>query len=85
LITHKAEATRRWISELIAEMRSKGFAKLAVIDPSIHPSDQVNAVINLFDGEISILQSDDPLDCKKSILVKKLRNEDYIKKPIYLT
>ena len=71
MITHKAEATRRWISELIAEMRSKGFTKLAVIDPSIHPSDQVNAVINLFDGEIKIKETEDRTECKKN---NKLRN-----------
>ncbi len=58
---------------------------LAVIDPSMHPSDQATAVIDLFDGEISIIQSDDPLDCRKSIIVKKLRNQDYIKNPICLT
>jgi hypothetical protein len=84
LLKHKAEATRRWISELITEMASKGFTILGVIDSSIHPPDQANAIINLFDGEISIIRSDDPLDCKKSILVKKLRNQDYIKNPICL-
>jgi len=84
LLKHKAEATRRWISELITEMASKCFTILAVMDPEMHPSDQSKAVLNLFDGEISIIQSDDPLDCKKSILVKKLRNQDYIKNPICL-
>jgi KaiC/GvpD/RAD55 family RecA-like ATPase len=84
LITHKAEATRRWISELITDLGSKGFTMLAVMDPSMHPADQANAIVNLSDGEISITQSDDPLDCKKSILVKKLRNQDYIKNPICL-
>ena len=38
-----------------------------------------------FDGEITITQSDDPLDCKKSIHVKKLRNKNYIKNSICLT
>ena len=52
-------------------MRSKGFTKLAVIDPSIHPSDQVNAVINLFDGEIKIKETEDRTECKKN---NKLRN-----------
>ncbi|MEJ2242116.1 MAG: ATPase domain-containing protein, partial [Candidatus Bathyarchaeota archaeon] len=84
LITHKAEATRRWISELITDLSSKGFTMLAVMDPEMHPQDQSKAVINLFDGEISITQSSDQLDCKKSILVKKLRNQDYIKNPICL-
>ena len=43
------------------------------------------AVLNLFDGEISITQTQDPLECKKFIQVKKLRNKDYIKTPICLT
>jgi len=50
----------------------------------MHASEDLYAILNLFDGEISITQSSDPLDCKKSILVKKLRNQDYIKNPICL-
>ena len=84
LITHKAEATRRWIAELITDLGSKGFIMIAVMNSTMHPPDQVNAILDLFDGEIAITQNDDPLDCKKSILVKKLRNQDYIKNPICL-
>jgi KaiC/GvpD/RAD55 family RecA-like ATPase len=79
-----SKTTRKWISDLITNYGAKGFTMLAVMNPAMHPSDQATAVIDLFDGEISITQSDDPLDCKKSILVKKLRNQDYIKNPICL-
>jgi KaiC/GvpD/RAD55 family RecA-like ATPase len=85
LLHHGAETTRKWISELITDMVSKGFTVLAVLDPSMHPSDQANAILNLFDGEVSLYQTEDPLECKKSIQVKKLRNQDYIKNPICLT
>ena len=84
LVKHGTNTTREWISGLITDLGAKGFTTLAVINPAMHPSDQATAVIDLFDGEISITQSDDPLDCKKSILVKKLRNQDYIKNPICL-
>ena len=79
-----SKTTRKWISDLITNYGTKGFTMLAVMNPAMHPSDQATAVIDLFDGEISITQSDDPLDCKKSIHVKKLRNQDYIKNPICL-
>ena len=79
-----SKTTRKWISDLITNYGTKGFTMLAVMNPAMHPSEQATAVLDLFDGEISILQSDDPLDCKKSILVKKLRNQDYIKNPICL-
>jgi KaiC/GvpD/RAD55 family RecA-like ATPase len=80
-----SKTTRKWISDLITNYGAKGFIMIAVMNPAMHPSDQATAVLDLFDGEISIIQSDDPLDCKKSILVKKLRNQDYIKNPICLT
>lgn len=85
LLRQGPEITRRWLSELITDLGSKGFTILAVLNPTMHPSDQANAVLDLFDGEISITQTDDPLECKKSIRVEKLRGQDYIKNPICLT
>jgi KaiC/GvpD/RAD55 family RecA-like ATPase len=84
LVKHKENITKEWISDLITNYGAKGFTMLAVMDPKEHPPDQATTVLNLFDGEIIITQSNDPLDCKKSILVKKLRNQDYIKNPICL-
>jgi KaiC/GvpD/RAD55 family RecA-like ATPase/tetratricopeptide (TPR) repeat protein len=85
LVNYGAKTTREWISELITNLGSKGFTLLAVINPTMHPPDQANAVLDLFDGEISLIQTEDPLECKKSVRVKKLRNQDYIKNPICLT
>jgi len=85
LLDFGAKTTRKWIAELITELTSKGFTILAVMNSAMHPSDQATAVIELFDGEINITQSDDPIECKKSIQVKKLRSQDYIKNPICLT
>jgi KaiC/GvpD/RAD55 family RecA-like ATPase len=84
LLDYGAKATRKWISELITDLESKGFTTLAVLNPAMHPSDQATAITDLFDGEISIIQSSDPLECKKSIIVKKLRNQAYNKNPICL-
>ena len=84
LVKHGTNTTREWISSLITDLGAKGFTILGLLDPRMHDSKDSFAIINLFDGEISIIQSDDPLDCKKSILVKKLRNQDYIKNPICL-
>lgn len=67
------KTTRKWISELISDLGSKGFTMLEVINPSIHPHDQANALIEFFDGEISLTQTDYPLECKKFIQAKKLK------------
>ena len=84
LVDYGLKTTRKWIEELKTDLISKGFTILAVLDPNMHPPDQANALINLFDGEISLYQTEDPLECKKSLRIRKLRNQDYIKNPICL-
>ncbi|MCJ7614129.1 hypothetical protein MUO71_05135 [Candidatus Bathyarchaeota archaeon] len=49
----------------------------------MHPPDQLHAILGLFDGEINIYETDDPLECKKSLRVKKLWNQDYIRNPLF--
>jgi len=76
--------TRKWISDLITNYGAKGFTMLALINPRMHTSEDLYTVLDLFDGEISITQTKDPLECKTSIRIEKLRNQDYIKNPICL-
>ena len=85
LLDYGPKETRKWISELITDLGTKGFTMLAVLDPEMHALEGAKAVLNLFDGEISITQTKDPLECKTSIRIEKLRNQEYIKNPICLT
>ena len=84
LLDYGSRETRKWISELIADLGSKGFTMLAVIDPLMHTSEELHAILGLFDGEISLIITKDPMECKTSIRVEKLRNQDYIKNSICL-
>jgi KaiC/GvpD/RAD55 family RecA-like ATPase len=84
LVDHGVKTTRKWVAELTTDLVSKGFTVLAVMNPSMHPIDQATGVMDLFDGEINITQSDDTQECKKSLIIKKLRNQDYIKNSICL-
>ena len=58
---------------------------MAVMNSSMHPSDQASTVSDLFDGEISVAEIDDEKECEKLIRVKKLRNQDYKKGSVCLT
>ncbi len=85
LVDYETKATRKWISEMITDLGDKGFTMLAVMYPEMHHSEESKAVLSLFDGEIELTQTEDPIECKKLVRVKKLRNQDYIKNPICLT
>lgn len=74
LLQHHAIQTRRWLAGLIPELRSKGFTTLAVMNPYMHPREEVQAVLDLFDGEISIYEK----NAAKTLKVSKLRDERYL-------
>jgi hypothetical protein len=52
LLQHHAINTRKWLSGLLADLKAKGFTTLAVIDPQIHPKEEVQAILGLFEVEL---------------------------------
>ena len=81
LLQHGALQTRRWLNALIPELKSKGFTNLAVIDPMMHPRQEVRAILGLFDGEININEK----GSERFLKVKKMSNQEYLGNEIALT
>lgn len=80
LLQHQALQTRRWLNALIPELKSKGFTTLAVMDPQMHPPQEVRAILDLFEGQITIHKK----RSKKFLGIKKLRNRKYSKSELLL-
>ena len=62
----------------------KGFIILVVIDPSMHPSEELQAVLSVFDGEIRVTEKETPEGTKQTLKIKKLINQKYFDKEIVL-
>jgi tetratricopeptide (TPR) repeat protein/KaiC/GvpD/RAD55 family RecA-like ATPase len=77
LLQHHAVQTRRWLTSLIPELRSKGFTTLAVIDPEMHSTQEVRAILDLFDGEINIYEKETEKGLGKYLKIKKMANQRY--------
>jgi len=73
LLQHHAVHTRRWLTSLLPELRSHGFTTLAVMDPGMHPSQEVRALLDLFEGEIRIRKE----KTKKFLKIEKMANQEY--------
>jgi len=84
LLQHHAVQTRRWLSALIPELRSKGFTTLAVIDPQMHPPQESHAILNLFEGEISIYERETEKGLEKFLKIKKMTNQKYLENELPL-
>jgi tetratricopeptide (TPR) repeat protein len=84
LLQHHVVQARRWLAALIPELRSKGFTTLAVIDPQVHPSEELHAILGLFDGEINIREKETEKGLERYLRVKKMSNQEYLENELPL-
>ena len=84
LLQHRAVKTRRWLNDLITELKSKGFTTLAVMNPKMHSPQEVHAILGLFDGEINIYDKETEKGLKKFLKIKKMYNQKYLESELPL-
>ena len=79
LLQHGSVITRKWVNRLVSELKSKGFTILALINPLMHPPQQVQAILGLFDGEIEICEKETEDGVENILRIKKMYNQQYLK------
>jgi len=84
LLQHQAVRTRRLLTELIPDLRLRGFTTLAVMNPKMHRSEEVHAILGLFEGEISIYERETKRGLEKFLKIKKMTNQEYSKSELLL-
>lgn len=85
LLQHRAVTTRRWLSALLPNLKTNGFTVLAVMDPGMHSPEELQAVLGLFDGEISICERETPKGPVRFLRIQMIRDQKYLKDEIPLT
>ena len=78
LLQHHAVPIRRWLAALIPELKSRGFTTLAVMNPYMHPTQDVQAIQDIFDGEISIYEKEAKAGQEKLLRIKRMVNQRYL-------
>jgi KaiC/GvpD/RAD55 family RecA-like ATPase len=85
LLQHHAVVTRKWLSALLPDLRAKGFTTLGVIDPNMHPQEEAQAIMGLFDGELRITEKETATGIAKSLRIRKLASQLYSENDLVLT
>jgi hypothetical protein len=85
LLLHHAVNTRRWLSALLPTWKSRDFTVLAVVGPQMHPAEELQAVLGVFDGEIRVVEKETPEGLRQMLRVRKLFNQKYLDGEIVLT
>jgi hypothetical protein len=78
LLQHHAVPIRRWLTALIPELKSRGFTTLAVMNPYMHATQDVQAIQDIFDGEISIYEKEGKTGQEKLLRIKRMVNQRYL-------
>jgi tetratricopeptide (TPR) repeat protein/KaiC/GvpD/RAD55 family RecA-like ATPase len=84
LLQHHTVQTRRWVAGLIPELKSARFTALGVMDSRIHPSEELYAIVGLFDGEISIYEKETDKGPGKYLKIQKMGNQKYLEDEVPL-
>jgi len=77
LLQHHAVQTRKWLNALLPKLKSKGFTTLAVMDPEMHPPQEVRAILDLFEGEVNIYEKETQTGSEKFLKIRKMTNRRY--------
>jgi predicted transcriptional regulator/KaiC/GvpD/RAD55 family RecA-like ATPase len=78
LLQHHAVQTRRWLTALIPQLKSKGFTTLAVMNPHMHSPQEVHAILGLFEGEINIYEKESEKGLERFLKIRKMHNQRYL-------
>jgi predicted transcriptional regulator/KaiC/GvpD/RAD55 family RecA-like ATPase len=78
LLAHHAVQTRKWLDSLLPGLESRGFTTMAVMNPYMHSPEEVQAVVGLFEGEISLYEKESSGGPEKYLRVKKMLNHRYV-------
>jgi len=84
LLQHHALITRKWLNALLPTLKSKGFTILGVVDPQMHTPEETQAVLGLFDGEISLYEKESEKGLERFLRIKRLSNQKFSKDEIKL-
>jgi len=84
LLQHRAVQTRKWLTALTTELTSTGFTILAVVDPQMHPPEELHAILGLFDGEINIYEKETEKGLGRFLKIKRMSDQKYLETELLL-
>lgn len=77
MLAQKMLTTRKWVSDLVPRFDNWGFTVLGVFNPSLHAPEEVQGLIELFNGYVQIFEKDYEGRTRKLIAVRKMADLQY--------
>jgi len=78
LLEHGAVRTRKWLTGFLSELKSQGFTSMVLLNPQMHPSEEVQAVLDPFEGEIEVYAKQTKEGVQKFLRIRRMFNQRYL-------
>ena len=85
LLQHNTVQTRRWLTDIVTEFKSRGFTILAMVNPRMHSPQEVHAILSLFDGEITISEKESEKGLRRFLKIKRMYGQKYLEGKLLLS
>jgi tetratricopeptide (TPR) repeat protein len=85
LLQHHAVQTRKWLTALTTELKSMGFTTLVVVDPRMHPPEELYAILGLFEGEIDIRERETEKGTARFLKIRRVSGQEFLEDELLLT
>ena len=85
LLQYGSVKTRKWLTDILSMLKYDGFTILGIINPKIHSSEDVQAILELFDGEIVIDEIETKNGNEMHLKIGRMNKQKYLKNEINLT
>jgi KaiC/GvpD/RAD55 family RecA-like ATPase len=84
ILRHKALTTRRWLTDFVGKRKAEGFTIVATLNPLTISKEEVQTVVDFFDGIIEIYERPLAEKAGRFLVVKKLYGRLYSESELLL-
>src|SRR5256886_2885380 len=85
LLVQREVATRHWLADLLPRLRARNCTVFVELNPKMHGIQQVNALFDLFDGRLEIVEHEETGQPVRFLRVNSLRGHKYLPHQALLT
>ncbi|MBS7629397.1 hypothetical protein KEJ23_05445, partial [Candidatus Bathyarchaeota archaeon] len=78
LLQHGPAATRKWLLDYVSRMKSRSMTTIATINSKMHPKEELEALLDIFDGQIDIWEEEIESGFQKRMRIKRMYHVNYI-------
>ncbi|MGQ9543591.1 MAG: DNRLRE domain-containing protein [Candidatus Bathyarchaeia archaeon] len=82
LLQHGPASTRKWLLDYVSRMKSRFLTTIAILNSQMHPREELEALLDVFDGQIEIWEEKVDGEFRRYLRIKRMYNVDYIDETI---